>query len=214
MSQLKYFRVLHAWVGLLTAVLTFSAGLLLQQLYPEQFSSASSVYLHGLPPILLLGMAAAINLALGGNFTLPRAQGAQKIKLIGSLLVLAGTALIVYQAFFFTMVGHLPLTAVALLLAGSLVMLLSNISVTAPSSSSSSAASNRDSADRFQGVVKWFNVSKGFGFIAREDEDDVFVHFRAIRGEGHRTLVEGQRVEFSLIRRDKGLQADDVIPLA
>lgn len=63
---------------------------------------------------------------------------------------------------------------------------------------------------REAGVVKWFNANKGFGFITRSNGDDVFVHYRAIRGEGHRTLREGQQVEFSLKRGDKGLQADDV----
>lgn len=63
---------------------------------------------------------------------------------------------------------------------------------------------------RETGTVKWFNTSKGFGFISRDSGDDVFVHFRAIRGEGHRVLVEGQRVEFTIMMRDKGLQAEDV----
>lgn len=63
---------------------------------------------------------------------------------------------------------------------------------------------------REQGVVKWFNANKGFGFITRDSGDDIFVHYRAIRGEGHRTLHEGERVEFHLKRGDKGLQADDV----
>lgn len=67
-------------------------------------------------------------------------------------------------------------------------------------------------AGREAGTVKWFNTSKGFGFISRDSGDDVFVHFRAIRGEGHRVLVEGQRVEFTIMMRDKGLQAEDVIP--
>jgi len=68
-----------------------------------------------------------------------------------------------------------------------------------------------DMSDRETGTVKWFNTSKGFGFISRDSGDDIFVHFRAIRGEGHRVLVEGQRVEFSVMQRDKGLQAEDVI---
>ncbi|EQM75052.1 cold-shock protein [Stutzerimonas stutzeri] len=67
-------------------------------------------------------------------------------------------------------------------------------------------------AAREAGTVKWFNTSKGFGFISRDSGDDVFVHFRAIRGEGHRVLVEGQRVEFTIMMRDKGLQAEDVVP--
>jgi len=66
-------------------------------------------------------------------------------------------------------------------------------------------------AGRETGTVKWFNTSKGFGFISRDSGDDVFVHFRAIRGEGHRVLVEGQRVEFTIMMRDKGLQAEDVV---
>lgn len=63
---------------------------------------------------------------------------------------------------------------------------------------------------RERGVVKWFNANKGFGFITRENGDDIFVHYRAICGEGHRTLREQQRVEFYLKRGEKGLQADDV----
>jgi cold shock protein len=63
---------------------------------------------------------------------------------------------------------------------------------------------------RETGTVKWFNTSKGFGFITRENGDDVFVHFRSIRGQGHRTLIEGQKVEFSITEGDKGLQAEDV----
>ena len=64
--------------------------------------------------------------------------------------------------------------------------------------------------DREQGTVKWFNVSKGFGFITRENGDDVFVHFRNIRGRGHRSLSEGQQVKFHTRDSDKGLQAEDV----
>lgn len=63
---------------------------------------------------------------------------------------------------------------------------------------------------RESGTVKWFNTSKGFGFITRDAGDDVFVHFRSIRGQGHRTLFEGQRVEFNITEGDKGLQAEDV----
>jgi len=69
----------------------------------------------------------------------------------------------------------------------------------------------QESGNRDTGTVKWFNTSKGFGFISRDSGDDIFVHFRAIRGEGHRILVEGQRVEFSVMHRDKGLQAEDVV---
>jgi|TARA_B100002003_G_scaffold251710_1_gene296879 CspA family cold shock protein len=60
------------------------------------------------------------------------------------------------------------------------------------------------------GTVKWFNVKKGYGFITRDQGEDVFVHFRNIRGSGRRSISEGQRVEFVVISGKKGLQADDV----
>ena len=68
-------------------------------------------------------------------------------------------------------------------------------------------------AEREQGTVKWFNDAKGYGFIAREQGEDVFVHFRAIRGDGYRTLDQGQRVEFEVTQSEKGLQANDVAAL-
>jgi CspA family cold shock protein len=61
------------------------------------------------------------------------------------------------------------------------------------------------------GTVKWFNDSKGYGFIAPEDgSEDVFVHFSSIKGDGFKTLAEGQRVRFSVTKGGKGLQATDV----
>ena len=63
---------------------------------------------------------------------------------------------------------------------------------------------------RVTGTVKWFNGSKGYGFISREDGEDVFVHYSAIQTEGFRTLEEGQRVEFTVERGPKGLQAANV----
>ena len=63
---------------------------------------------------------------------------------------------------------------------------------------------------RENGTVKWFNNSKGYGFIQRDQGGDVFVHFRAIRGDGYRSLEEGQRVEFAVSQGQKGLQAEEV----
>ena len=64
-----------------------------------------------------------------------------------------------------------------------------------------------------QGTVKWFNGSKGYGFIERDSGGDVFVHFNAIIGEGYKNLEEGQRVEFSVVQGQKGPQAQDVVAL-
>ncbi|MEH6472856.1 MAG: cold-shock protein [Halopseudomonas sp.] len=65
-------------------------------------------------------------------------------------------------------------------------------------------------SQRENGTVKWFNDAKGFGFIMREGGEDVFVHYRQIRGEGHRSLAEGQQVEYAVVTTPKGLQAEDV----
>ena len=64
-----------------------------------------------------------------------------------------------------------------------------------------------------KGTVKWFNETKGFGFIQQEDGPDVFVHFSAIQGSGFRTLAEGQNVEFTVTEGKKGPQAENVTPL-
>lgn len=61
------------------------------------------------------------------------------------------------------------------------------------------------------GTVKWFNSEKGFGFIEREDGDDVFVHFSAIQSEGFKTLEEGQNVEFDIVEGERGPQAANVV---
>jgi len=65
-------------------------------------------------------------------------------------------------------------------------------------------------AERTQGTVKWFNAEKGYGFIAREDGDDLFVHYSEIQGNGYRSLDEGATVEFEITQGKKGLQASAV----
>lgn len=64
-----------------------------------------------------------------------------------------------------------------------------------------------------QGIVKWFSAEKGYGFIQREDGDDVFVHFSAIQAEGFKTLEEGQKVEFEIVEGARGPQAANVVKL-
>lgn len=67
-------------------------------------------------------------------------------------------------------------------------------------------------SERINGTVKWFDHRKGFGFIELPDSDnEVFVHYREIQGDGFRTLYEGQKVEFELIERDRGLAAENVV---
>ncbi len=61
------------------------------------------------------------------------------------------------------------------------------------------------------GTVKWFNAEKGFGFICREDGDDVFVHFSAIQGDGFKSLEEGQKVTFDITQGPRGAQAENVL---
>ncbi|WP_193452127.1 cold-shock protein [Pseudomonas nitroreducens] len=106
-------------------------------------------------------------------------------------------------------IGDQPAIVLPLLSLAGAVVLQWIASLNKPSASA--AIETFAGVDRETGTVKWFNTSKGFGFISRDSGEDIFVHFRAIRGEGHRILIEGQRVEFSVVQRDKGLQAEDVI---
>jgi CspA family cold shock protein len=69
-------------------------------------------------------------------------------------------------------------------------------------------------AEQETGTVKWFNASKGYGFIERDEGGDVFVHFSAILGDGYRSLNEGQRVEFKVVDGQKGPQAQDVVVIS
>lgn len=64
-----------------------------------------------------------------------------------------------------------------------------------------------------KGTVKWFNATKGYGFISTENGEDVFVHYSAIRGDGFKTLEEGQEVEFEIVQGEKGPQATNVVKL-
>lgn len=97
-------------------------------------------------------------------------------------------------------------------LAGALVAILIGNTGRNAAAGSTAAPRKKSAGSRQQGTVKWFNYTKGFGFITRDNGEDIFVHFKSIRGEGDgkRGLREGQRVEFSVSVGDKGEQADDV----
>jgi CspA family cold shock protein len=71
----------------------------------------------------------------------------------------------------------------------------------------------RTMSDRFVGTVKWFNATKGYGFIGRQDGEDVFVHYTAVQSDGYRKLEADQQVEFEIEDGPKGLQAANVVPL-
>lgn len=65
-----------------------------------------------------------------------------------------------------------------------------------------------------QGKVKWFNARKGYGFIAGEDGQDIFVHYASISSEGYKTLNEGQDVSYDVVKGEKGLRAENVVPVS
>lgn len=189
-------------------LLTGAAALLLSFI-PSLRSEALSSWLLQ-PDALYLALFGLLNLLLAP--VIPywnKGPRHQLQNLVSALLVLAVilqtlTLLVPMQ----TIAGQ---PAVILSLISVFIAVLLHLAVSFYQSSPSPAAQNHDMTNRDTGTVKWFNTSKGFGFISRDSGDDIFVHFRAIRGEGHRVLVEGQRVEFSVMNRDKGLQAEDVI---
>ncbi|MBB3191152.1 cold-shock protein [Halomonas cerina] len=106
-------------------------------------------------------------------------------------------------------VGGVVLVYVAAAAAVFLLLLIATLAINALTPQLVNLAEVEDD-DREIGEVKWFNVNKGYGFITRHSGEDVFVHFRAIRGRGHRTLAEGQKVRYHVTENERGLQADDV----
>ena len=106
-----------------------------------------------------------------------------------------------------------PQMVVAFFVATTATALLVRDNVTHSGSDSDNANQPQSTSDasRDRGTVKWFNVSKGFGFITKDDGEEIFVHFRSIRGEGRRGLRDGQTVSFVVTDSDKGPQAEDVL---
>ena len=187
-------------------LLTGAAALLLS--FIPSLRSEAVPYLQQ-PDALYLAFFGLLNLVLAP--VIPywnKGTRHQLQNLVSALLVLSVVLQTLILLAPLPLIGGQP--AILLSLGAAVIAVLLHLAV---SFYKSSPAINQsyDMTNRDTGTVKWFNTSKGFGFISRDSGDDIFVHFRAIRGEGHRVLVEGQRVEFSVMNRDKGLQAEDVI---
>lgn len=131
------------------------------------------------------------------------------------LAVTATAALLACVAWLIELSMHLPepiaYFAIAILAAG-LTLVLAKGGATKPRRARHSGTAHAN-LTKERGNVKWFSASKGFGFITRDNGEDIFVHFRSISGSGHRILREGQRVEFAVTEGSKGLQAEDVSAL-
>lgn len=192
-------KIVHLLTGVAALLLSFAPSLRNESLPYLQQADALYLAIFGLGNLLLAPL-------------LPiRHHGirSQLQSLVCALMVLT----VVLQALILLaplpVIGELP--AIVLSLATLSLAVALHLAINLSPRPQQQAPLTRDMGNRETGTVKWFNTSKGFGFISRDSGDDIFVHFRAIRGEGHRVLIEGQRVEFSVMNRDKGLQAEDVI---
>ena len=188
-------KVVHLLTGVAALLLSFVPSLRSDALPYLQQSDAIYLALLGLTSLLL---------APGSNLKQPTALQSLSTALVVLAVVLQVLILLAPLPF----IGEQPAILLPLLSLAAAVVLQWAASL---SKHDNLAATPISDENRETGTVKWFNTSKGFGFISRDTGEDIFVHFRAIRGEGHRILIEGQRVEFSVVQRDKGLQAEDVI---
>ena len=191
-------KLVHLLAGATALLLSFIPSLRPEALPYLQQPDALYLALFGLLNLLLAPLLPIWHLGARNQL-----QG-----LVSALLLLAVVLQVLILLAPLPTIGGQPAILFSLLTVVAAVVLHLAINLQMPAKSQ---ASSTDMTNRETGTVKWFNTSKGFGFISRDTGDDIFVHFRAIRGEGHRVLVEGQRVEFSVMQRDKGLQAEDVI---
>ncbi|SDI28903.1 cold shock protein (beta-ribbon, CspA family) [Pseudomonas flavescens] len=191
-------KIVHLLVGLSALLLSTTPSL----------SNHSQPFLQH-PDALCLALFGFLNLLLATQFPIWHNNLRQQLQNLVCALLILGTLL---QALI--LLAPLPFIAEQPALLFSLLITAMAVALHLATNlrfDRQKASVPQDLGDRETGTVKWFNTSKGFGFISRDAGEDIFVHFRAIRGEGHRVLVEGQRVEFSVMQRDKGLQAEDVI---
>jgi cold shock protein len=194
-SSLHMLKIVHLLTGATALLLSFIPSL----------RSEAIPYLQQ-PDALYLGLFGLFNLLYAPEVT----QSRERLQnLVSVLLVFAVALQTMILLAPMPLIGSQPAALFTFLAVTAAVAL--NLILNLRQNRAYSPAEPQDLGDRETGTVKWFNTSKGFGFISRDSGDDIFVHFRAIRGEGHRVLVEGQRVEFAVMQRDKGLQAEDVI---
>lgn len=199
-SILKHLRFIHALAGLIALILVMAEilGIINLSNQASSFESAST---------LIILMAALSNLCIS-SFPRSRSKGGRGLQVIASVVMITAfvPALLPFLQSAQLIAGYEPgFIAVSMLMFSALLFFICNLGGTA------SPSVDYEYNNRETGTVKWFNVTKGFGFITRDSGDDVFVHYRAIRGEGHRILTEGQRVEFEVVDKDKGQQAEDVV---
>jgi len=192
-------KIVHLLIGAAALLLSF-----IPSLHPEALP-----YLQQ-PDALYLAFFGLLNLTLAP--VIPYWNKGPRHQLQNLVSVLLALAVVLQTL---TLIAPMPVIAgqpaVLFSLVAALIAVALHLGISFYKSSPVAASPSYDMSNRDTGTVKWFNTSKGFGFISLDSGDDIFVHFRAIRGEGHRVLVEGQRVEFSVMNRDKGLQAEDVI---
>ena len=192
---MKHLKFIHALAGLLGLIVLVIDGRLIAAAIHQTLPAST--------PVFLLLIATLVHFCLGSYLTVFRCK-LKYVQCISAIILIAASALPALAIFGETLVT-MP-AIIMLICVGVALHVLTNFKSFNPVT-----PMEQSDTDRETGTVKWFNVTKGFGFITRDLGDDVFVHYRAIRGEGHRTLSEGQRVEFVVIEKDKGLQAEDVI---
>jgi CspA family cold shock protein len=191
-------KIVHLLLGVAALLLSF---------YPSLSTNATPYPQH--PDALSLTFLGLLNLLLAAQPPIRQTGLRQRLQhLVSTLLALATLLQTLALLAPLPLLAQKPTLLYSLLITGAAVALhlLIHQRFARTPQHTQHAASNRET-----GTVKWFNTSKGFGFISRDTGDDIFVHFRAIRGDGHRILIEGQRVEFVVMERDKGLQAEDVV---
>lgn len=191
-------KIVHLLIGLCALLLSVSPSL----------GGNSPAYLQH-PDALSLTFLGLLNLLLVPQLhNWQTALRQQSQNLVSALFILAALLQALILLAPLPLIGEKPALLFSLLIAvlASALHLANYYGLGCPKSPLAPQDGNRES-----GTVKWFNTSKGFGFISRDSGEDIFVHFRAIRGDGHRVLVEGQRVDFLVMERDKGLQAEDVV---